>query len=737
MRKTIFVLLSLIIIILSIATIFLSTKGYETNKFNDFISDEVKKADSNLDIQLNTIKIKIDIKKLDLFLSTTKPKIVYQSINLPISQLKIYVDFFSLIKSEVYIKRTAIFFNEMGISDIQKLIVGVKPSNIKSFILNNTSGGTINGYLDLYFLKDLKLNSYKASGNIKKTNINFVNKIDMNKLYLNFIVDPNLILFNSISFDFKNIPISNGTISVDRQEGFLVEGSLNTNIDSDSERLSEFISLFPALNVSNNKINISGNFLNKFILDLDNSLKVKNYNYNLTGKIKKTTILLGSNFKNLFLKNEIKKITLKDSSLKINFDKNKKNNMSLEGVYRLNNNKEYLKYKLDNNFNKSISKINLNLDANEDFFIKLINYEKEKNKIANISSEIHLSDKKIKINNFKFKEGRNLIFLQGLEMNKDYQLNKFQKIEVNTFRNSKENNNFEVLFGSKILIKGKRYDSTNLIKNIKSDNKNKFLNKINKEIQINFKNLSTDLSIPLKNFNLLGKLEKGKFVKILSKSEFSDTQFLDITLKKIPNSNKKTLEIYSGIAKPLLIDFDFFKGLEGGQLLFTSIYNDNISTSNLQIKNFKVLDTPAFAKLLALADFRGLEVLLSGEGLNFESLEIKFRDEKKVRTISEIYAVGPSLTILMEGYIEKKESGLTSLRGTMVPAKEINKLISKIPVLGDILIGKEIGEGVFGVSFKMKGPPGKIKTVVNPIKTLTPRFITRALEKRKKESKDN
>jgi len=86
----------------------------------------------------------------------------------------------------------------------------------------------------------------------------------------------------------------------------------------------------------------------------------------------------------------------------------------------------------------------------------------------------------------------------------------------------------------------------------------------------------------------------------------------------------------------------------------------------------------------------------------------------------------------MEGYIENK-SGLTSLRGTMVPAKEINKLISKIPVLGDILIGKEVGEGVFGVSFKMKGLPGKIKTTVNPIKSLTPRFITRALEKRKKK----
>ena len=34
-------------------------------------------------------------------------------------------------------------------------------------------------------------------------------------------------------------------------------------------------------------------------------------------------------------------------------------------------------------------------------------------------------------------------------------------------------------------------------------------------------------------------------------------------------------------------------------------------------------------------------------------------------------------------------------------------MISKIPVLGDIIIPKEIGEGLFGISFKMKGPKGK------------------------------
>ena len=84
----------------------------------------------------------------------------------------------------------------------------------------------------------------------------------------------------------------------------------------------------------------------------------------------------------------------------------------------------------------------------------------------------------------------------------------------------------------------------------------------------------------------------------------------------------------------------------------------------------------------------------------------------------------------MEGYVEKNK--LISLKGTLVPATTINNFISSLPVLGEILVGKETGEGVFGVSFKIKGPPKNLKTSVNPVKTLTPRFITRTLEKIKK-----
>ena len=73
------------------------------------------------------------------------------------------------------------------------------------------------------------------------------------------------------------------------------------------------------------------------------------------------------------------------------------------------------------------------------------------------------------------------------------------------------------------------------------------------------------------------------------------------------------------------------------------------------------------------------------------------------------------------------------MRGTLVPAKTLNKLISKIPVIGNIIILRNWWRFI-GISFKMKGPKGKIKTTINPIRTLTPRFIQKIID-RNKETK--
>ena len=200
---------------------------------------------------------------------------------------------------------------------------------------------------------------------------------------------------------------------------------------------------------------------------------------------------------------------------------------------------------------------------------------------------------------------------------------------------------------------------------------------------------------------------------------------------KIKKQKKKYLEIYSDLTNPLLTEYDFFKGLTGGKLLYSSIIEKQTTTSKLKIENFKVINAPAMIKLLSLADLSGLADLAEGEGLSFDILEIKMEKNNNLLKLNEILALGPSISVLMEGYQSPK---ITSIRGTLVPAKTLNKFISKIPVIGDIVIPKEIGEGLFGISFKIKGPPGDLKTTINPIRTITPRFIQKIVD-RKKNSK--
>ena len=183
----------------------------------------------------------------------------------------------------------------------------------------------------------------------------------------------------------------------------------------------------------------------------------------------------------------------------------------------------------------------------------------------------------------------------------------------------------------------------------------------------------------------------------------------------------------------MLAEYKFFKGIKGGKLLYNLVFDDMGSVSKMTIENFKVVKAPAFAKLLTLADLNGIADILSGKGMSFDIMEIQMKDDKNVSNVEEVLALGPSISLLMEGYVEKK-SGLVSFKGTLVPAKMLNSLIQKIPVVGRILVGDKVGEGVFGVSFKMKGLPGEVKTIVNPVKTLTPRFVTRALEKMKKDN---
>ena len=375
------------------------------------------------------------------------------------------------------------------------------------------------------------------------------------------------------------------------------------------------------------------------------------------------------------------------------------------------------------------------LDLNKTSFdIDFLNFKSNDKLETQLQIAGNYNDKKeLNFKEISVIEKNNQILLENFLLDKNNLFIKVDKIKLNYFDTEGKKNQLLFLRKQKndYNVNGSSLNANNLIDNL-LNGKNNSDSKI-------FKNnisLILDLGkvyIDEKNFvnNLKGKLDikDNKVFKADIFAFFSKNEKLTFTINT-NNTGEKITTFFSSRAKPIVKRYKFIKGYEEGYLDFSSSKKNNISKSKLNIYNFKLQELPTLTKLLTLASLKGIADTLSGEGIRFNEFEMNFTNKDDLMTIEEIYAIGPAISILMSGYIE--EDKLVSLRGTLVPATTINKKIGSIPFFGKILVGDKTGEGVFGVSFKIKGPPKNLETTVNPIKTLTPRFITRTLEKIKK-----
>ena len=425
-------------------------------------------------------------------------------------------------------------------------------------------------------------------------------------------------------------------------------------------------------------------------------------------------------------------INFKDHKLNITY-KNKNLSLSGAGKVKINNDFDFIQYHLS----KREKKLNfdLALNLNKSYFkIDYLNYKKKNKSTVKLNVQGNFKeDQNLNLKKIIISENNNEIEIFNLLLDDSNLFVKVEKAKFNYIDKDNKKNNFYVM--KKNLntyeVSGTVFNANSLISNFMDDN-DKHQNKILKEnvsINLNLEKVHIDDMFFINNFNGKILIKNNKVVNANISAVFENNKTIKLTVNTNNEGNKITT-LNSTWAKPLINRYKFIRGFEEGYLDFYSSKKNGISNSVLIVDNFRVKEVPALAKLLTLASLQGIADLLTGEGVRFTDLEMRFSNNKKLMTIEELYAIGPSISILMEGYIQSKE--LISLRGTLVPASTINRSISSIPLIGDLLIGKKVGEGVFGVSFKIKGPPKNLETSVNPIKTLTPRFITRTLEKIKK-----
>ena len=124
---------------------------------------------------------------------------------------------------------------------------------------------------------------------------------------------------------------------------------------------------------------------------------------------------------------------------------------------------------------------------------------------------------------------------------------------------------------------------------------------------------------------LNGKLsiENNKIINATLLSEYSKKDKFLFSIKTSKNGDVVTT-LSSGRAKPFVKNFKFIKGFEGGKLDYKSEISKKSSEANLVITNFKVSKVPVLAQLLTLASLQGIANTLSGEGIDFDTYEMKF-----------------------------------------------------------------------------------------------------------------
>ena len=717
------------ITLILVSLIYLSTIGIKTEKFNSKILNQIKKIDKNLDIELKEVSIIFNPLKFEINSKTIGTNLIYGDKIIQLENIKCKISLKSLIDGKFSISKINISTKSI---DLKNLIYFFRlyKKDPKIYIVEQfVSKGFVIADIEIEFDDNGNIkNNYKIKGLVKNGNIKTIQKFDLNKIDFSFNIESENLKLENLKFNIndKNFLVPEAEIKKINNE-FLVSGKLNNkNTFLNEKELSYFIEK-DFLNFNIQEIIFDSN--NTFNFKINKNFKINNLN--ILSKINLNNLKI----KNLFeLKRYFPKITneifLKNHKIEISYRKNKVD-IKGSGDLFLQEKIDKIDYKIFKN-KKEINYITSLIIKKNLFNLDLLNFKKDENSDLSINikaKKIHNKD--LILEEVSLKEKNNFISIKNLLFSNNLKIKSIENITTDFLDNENLKNKIRITKENKTyLVKGNSFNINKIVSNLLGSSKNKNTNIFNDnfKIDIDVKKIYLDKNNIINNFFGYLFLKNNKITELNLEGGISNDRDIKLTIKS--DGEKKITTLFSEEAKPLVDRYKFIKGFNEGNLDFYSVKKSDSSNSTLKIYNFKLKELPVLTKILTLASLQGIADLLSGEGIRFDEFEMKFLNKNNLLTIDEIYAIGPAISILMSGYIENDK--LISLRGTLVPATTINKTIGSIPILGDILVGKKIGEGVFGVSFKIKGPPNNLETTVNPIKTLTPRFITRTLEKIKK-----
>lgn len=270
-------------------------------------------------------------------------------------------------------------------------------------------------------------------------------------------------------------------------------------------------------------------------------------------------------------------------------------------------------------------------------------------------------------------------------------------------------------------IRGNKYDVAYLYSGPKDENKDNDKDSYNIDLQV--KELYMGAPQPFydvkSRMRLVGPdIESMRF----DARTLDDKKRTPVVFNILPNEKGRSLSLKTENAGAFLRAADIVASMHGGKLALEGQYADRKPNrplaARLMITNFNLKDAPIMTKVLSLASLTGALEMLGGNGIGFEKLSANVTMENHVVKVRDGVLKGNSIGANMGGVVDLKQK-LFNLEGTLIPAYGVNKAISSIPVIGQIITGG--GEqALFAFNFTVKGPLSDPQVGVNPLSALTP-----------------
>ncbi len=245
----------------------------------------------------------------------------------------------------------------------------------------------------------------------------------------------------------------------------------------------------------------------------------------------------------------------------------------------------------------------------------------------------------------------------------------------------------------------------------------------NTDVFVNVNSLWTNNTTPIQNFAGSVQLRKGIGIEeVHMVGNYGIDKSIKVKLDYTPiTGGEHYLSIDSNNAGSTLKVLRFYENMVGGTMKIEARRGkDKKFIGHAIVRDFSIQNAPVMTKLLTVASFTGMIDLIKGDGLMFTHFNAPFEYNRKILLLKKAKAEGNVLGLTTDGTFNRATTGI-NLKGVIAPAYSINRFLGKIPLVGNVLAGKD--GTIFAATYDIEGDTENPDIDINSLSMLSPNSL--------------